>query len=306
MKHLGNAIASKSHRGRNLLSGRGHGTGNPASEPRATGQPRSLQIFAAALAVAVLCALAPASSAFAAELTARSVTEALFRADRSSPPDFSGKNLSMLDLSGLDFKTARLKGADLYGVDLTTANLTGSDLAGARLDRATAISANFSGADLSGASLRGVTAFTNVLDPNIAEAPKFVGANLRGARIAARLDGADFRNADLTRAVVGPQAPSWGSYQPRTVLNGCNFSGARLKGADLSKTVMQFSNFSGADLSGANLSSSDLSDADLTGANLTGANISKTDFDGARMKGVIGLESAIGLNEAINLARARR
>lgn len=259
---------------------------------------------AVAAGIVALGSLAPVCAATAGDLTARAVTEALFNAERSAPPDFSGKDLSKLDLSGLDFKGARLKGANLYGVDLTAADLSGSDLAGARLDRATAISADFSGADLSGVSMRGVTTFTNVLSPDIAEAPRFVGANLTGARIAARLDGADFSNANLTDAVIGPQAAAWGSFKPRAVLNNCNFSNAKLHGADFSKTVMYFANFSGADLTGANLAGADLSEADLSGANLTGANIANTDFYRANLKGIIGLESAVGRATARNLDRA--
>ena len=39
----------------------------------------------------------------AADMTVRQVTEALISAHSDQPPDFSRKDLSFLDLSGLDF-----------------------------------------------------------------------------------------------------------------------------------------------------------------------------------------------------------
>src|SRR5262245_32251095 len=98
--------------------------------------PRKLQ-SAQRLLLACLAGTSLAAPAGAADLTARQVTELLYKAPFGSKPELASKDLSNLDLAGLDFKSARLAGSDLYGADLTGANLAGADLKGARLDRAT-------------------------------------------------------------------------------------------------------------------------------------------------------------------------
>ena len=143
------------------------------------------------------------SPAPGAEMTARQVTETLFRAMPNTAADFAGRDLRQLDLSGLDFKGARLTGADLFGVDLTMSDLSRADLAGSRLDRALIIKADFSNANMAGASLRRPSAFSSLAFDQ-AEAPRFAGANLSRARIIARLDGADFTGANLSSASLGP------------------------------------------------------------------------------------------------------
>lgn len=249
-------------------------------------------------------ALAAPSEAWAADVSAREVTEALFRSAASGPVDYTGKNLSFLDLAGLDFKRATLAGVDLSGSDLTSANLTGSNLAGARLDRASLARANFSGANMKGVSLRTVAAHTTS-EPNLADAPVFAGADLSDAHIASRLDGADFRNADLSRAQLGKLVATWGSYRPRAVLNGANFSGAKMVSADLSNAVLQFAQFRDADLSGAKMVDCDLTRAVLAGANLAGADVTGADFSGADLTGAKGFDTAIGVERAKNLKLAK-
>ncbi len=243
------------------------------------------------------------ASALSADLTARQVTDSVFRA--SSPVDFAGKNLSFLDLEGLDFKKARFAGANLYGTDLSKTKLAGSDLSGARLDRASLANADLTGANLSHASLLSITAHTT-LEPNPADAPVFAGADLSDAYIASRLDGADFRNANLSRARIGKLIATWGSYQPRALLMGANFNGATLIDADLSNGVFRFAKLRDANLRGAKLMDCDFSQADLTGADLTGADVTGADFDGAVIAAVKGLDQALGLDQAKNLAKAVR
>lgn len=262
-----------------------------------------LKSIAAALLPALMWGGPPSS--MAADLTARQVTETLFKARRGDPIDFSGKDLRSLDLSGLDFKGARLASADLMGADLTDANLTGVDLSGARLDRATVIRADFSRANLKGATLLGPTVFSS-LNIDQTDAPRFVGGDLRGIRIAARLDGGDFRDADLTGAVIGRQSAVWGSFKPRAAMHGANFSGAKLVGADLYATDLVFARFVGADLTRANLAYADLSRADLTGADLAGANLTDVDLDGAILTGAKGLETTVGFASVRNLDKAVR
>lgn len=247
--------------------------------------------------------MAGATHGLAADVTAHDVAERLFKA--SAPVDLSGKDLSFLDLAGLDFKQAYLSGVSLYGSDLTRASLKGVDLTGAKLDNAIVTRSDFSSAHLMGATLLSVTAFSTI-EPERSDAPNFEYADLRDAHIAARLDGAKFRNADLTGARLGLLMATWGSYTPRAVFNGADFSHAKLVRADLHKGVFQFTQFAGADLTGAKLSDCDFTKADLTGANLSGADIAGADFDGAILAGVIGLDTAQGAATAKNLAKSIR
>ena len=254
------------------------------------------------VAMTVLMLLS-APVAMAADVTARNVTDALFHA--TAQVDYTGKDLSFLDLAGLNFKQARLAGANLYGSDLNRASFKGVNLEGAKLDNTIVTRSDFSGANLKGATLLSVTAFAS-LEPDRTDAPSFESANLSGAHIAARLDGANFRNADLTEARIGLLSATWGSYRPRAVFNGADFSGAKLVRADLHKGVFQFTRFVSADFTGAMLSDCDFTKANLTGANFSGADISGADFDAAILTGVTGLETASGAMSAKNLNKAVR
>lgn len=257
---------------------------------------------------AFLHCLAPAS-AHAADVSAREVTLQLYRASADAPVDLSGHDLRFLDLAGLDFKAARLARSDLYGVDLTGARLSQTDLSGTRLDRAVLVKADLSGANLSGATLLRPTVFAT-LPFNMADSPRFAGANLSRIRVMAHFEGADFRGADLTAADFSPFEPRAGEKAPSTahgnVCKSCDFSGARLRLVDLNSATLSFSRFNGADLSGANLAETDLSRTDLTGADLTGAILTGADLDGAVLTGVRGLDAAVGLDKAQNLQRAVR
>ena len=241
--------------------------------------------------------------ALAADLTAREVTQQFFKSKAGAPVDFSGKDLSNLDLAGLDFKHAILKRANLFGADLSAANLSGADLAGARLDRATLIGADFSGANMEGAIILKPSVFSS-MKFDYADAPKFVGTNLRAVRIAARMDGTDFRGADMSRASIGPFDTSMeAGAAPSSLMMGADFSGANLSGAEIRNVNLTFGRFVTTDLRGAKLLNLDLSRADFSGANLTGAEITGSNFDGANLTGAKGLETLVGVATAKNFAR---
>ena len=80
-----------------------------------------------------------------ADFTAYQITHMLHIARVGERPDLSGRDLTYLDLSELDFKGAILTRSDFYGTDFTGANLSGADLAMTRLDRAVLIRANLGG-----------------------------------------------------------------------------------------------------------------------------------------------------------------
>jgi uncharacterized protein YjbI with pentapeptide repeats len=142
---------------------------------------------------------------------------------------------------------------------------------------------------------------------DLREAPRFKGSNLRGVRITARLDGADFSGADLSHANIAPYDVHGDiTITPRNVLNSCNFSGARMTGAVLTWAQLRFSRFAGTDLRGVDFTHADLSGADLSGADVSGADFTNADLYGVQLAGVKGLETARGLELAINLDKAQR
>jgi uncharacterized protein YjbI with pentapeptide repeats len=244
-----------------------------------------------------------------ADLTVRQITSALFKAEPGQRLDYSHHDLTYLDLAGLNFKGANLAHADLYGTDFTGSNLKGTDLSHTRLNRSVLIRADMSGADLTGATIFRPTIYTD-LSSNLADAPRFAGANLTGIRVMANLSGADFRGANLTNADFAPleSRPGQGTITTlaRNVLKSCDFSGAQMKGANFDRADLTFSRFVGADLAGANLSKADLSKADLTGADLTGADLTHADLYGANLTAVKGLDTVKGLSTAIDLDKATR
>jgi uncharacterized protein YjbI with pentapeptide repeats len=264
--------------------------------------PRGSFLSKSWIVAAMLCWT---TAAPAADLTVKAVIERLVKSTHEQPADFSGRDLSFLDLSDLDFKAARLAGVDLYGSDLSHANLAGADLSGARLDRTVIIGTDFSGANLSGASLLRPAAFST-FEVRRDEAPRFAGANLSGARLFGRFGKCDWRGANLAAAQLGPGR---GGQQmlpmlSRTDLAGCNLAGANLAGADLIGASLAFTDLTGANLSDANLAGADLSRANMTGADVTGANLTAADLDGTVLRGAKGLAQARGLDAARHRAAA--
>ena len=158
-------------------------------------------------------------------------------------PDFTGADLSEVNLAGAnlakaDLTGARLAGANLSGANLTRARLFRADLSQADLTRAVLFKANLSQADLAGAN--------------------FNAADLSGAfLIRANLSGASLMGA---------------------CLKGANLGQASLFRAKLVKAVLQQASFFKSDLSEA-----DLGEADLEGANLQEAVLDQTSLRGARM-----------------------
>jgi uncharacterized protein YjbI with pentapeptide repeats len=245
----------------------------------------------------------------AADFAVRDIAGALFKSKPGEPLDYSNHNLTYLDLSGLNFKGAKLAKSNFYGTDLSRANLRGTDMSGTRLDRATLIRADFSGANLSGASILRPTIYTDLTE-NVADAPRFAGANLTGIRVMANMSGADFHGADLTNANFTPRESRAGqgtlSTLAKNLLKSCDFTKAIMRGANFDHAVMTFSRLNGADLTGADLTDVDLSRADLTGADLTDADLTGADLDGATLLGVKGLDTVKGLSTALNFDKTIR
>ncbi|TMH97256.1 MAG: pentapeptide repeat-containing protein [Betaproteobacteria bacterium] len=120
-----------------------------------------------AIAAALLLPQSPGAAEWPGyeKLTREQVVAALAAASASAPADFYSKNLSGLDLSGIDFK----------GANLTAAVLNRSNLTGANLSRCNLTVSFAEGANLTNADLRGAMMFSMQLQ----------GANLKGSRARA-------------------------------------------------------------------------------------------------------------------------
>ena len=150
--------------------------------------------------------------------------------------DFTGSNLSKLDLRYINFKYAILKNANLAGANLSYCNFERADLSHTKMDSSNLLGAKMLCANLEGASLRGC----NFEDP-------------AGSR--ANMEGALMKNVDLE-----------GSH-----MAGVNLRVATLKNANLQNCDLRGAVLAGTDLENCDLSGCDLQEANLRGANLKGA-----------------------------------
>lgn len=91
-----------------------------------------------------------------------------------------------------------------------------------------------------------------------------------------RLAGADLRGLDLR---------PWQQGAATLVLDGADFSGATLSGANLAQASLRGACFDGALLVGADLRRADLCGASLRAAQLTGANLERADLTHADLRG---------------------
>src|SRR5207248_8324432 len=146
--------------------------------------------------IAFLVVLGAMAVSSAAGLRADEVRDILVR---DQPANFSGKDLSDLDLSNIDFKRADLSGANLFATRLVSSNLEGARLVRANLNGAWLMGAKFSGADLSESSMLSLV----ILGGDVKEKPNFAGANLSRVRMIADLPGADLHGANLSYAKLG-------------------------------------------------------------------------------------------------------
>src|SRR5437899_3362190 len=245
-------------------------------------------------------AVGASSLCHAADFTAAQVRDLLATADRNTPVDLAGKDLSDLDLNDIDFKRANLSGANPFGARLVSSNLAGAKLVRANLNGAWLMGTKFAGADLSGSTMLGLV----ILGGTVKEKPNFAGANLSGVRLIADLPGTDLRGADLSRSKLGVDIRNQGMGQMRTDLSGANLAGADLHEADLNRALLMFADLKGANLKGANLFRAKLSGADLTGADVAAADFTEADLEGTVFRDVKGLDATKGMDTATNRDKA--
>lgn len=162
------------------------------------------------------------------------------------------RDLSGLQLCGLNFSQADISGSRLARVNASDANFTGVTAAGCDFSDADLSRADFTRATLCGSRLRGAVLHDAV----------FLQADLRPGYLAKRAMGGVFER----REIGGASAPS------TTDLTGAHMVGANLRRAQLG---------------GIEASGTDFMDAVMTRANLRGAKLSSARFDGSILEGVV-------------------
>lgn len=254
--------------------------------------------FVAALTV---MALAPASAqdmmgldvtsdAFTkSEMTRQSNVGSLAKLGPGTLLDLSGKSLNGLDLSGLDLRRTKLQSARI-----NKTSFKGSELEGVVLDQAWALHSNFSGADLRRASLFG-TQFGGA---------KLDGADFSNARVAGDFTNASLINAKFDGADLSADEKNQSMGLMRGVFKDADLDGASFRDANMSRVLMEFASLRGADLTDANLRGSDLAGADLRDANVKDANFDGADLNSARIGRLKNAAAAKNLDKAKNLERA--
>ncbi|XP_065820044.1 BTB/POZ domain-containing protein KCTD9a isoform X2 [Labrus bergylta] len=150
--------------------------------------------------------------------------------------NFSGADLSRLDLRYINFKMANLSRCNLSHANLCCSNLERADLSGANLDGANLQGVKMLCSHAEGASLKGCNF----------EDPSGLKANLEGAN----LKGVDMEGSQMT---------------------GINLRVATLKNAKLKNCNLRGATLAGTDLENCDLSGCDLQEANLRGSNVKGA-----------------------------------
>lgn len=200
--------------------------------------------------------------------------------------DFTGADLSGLDLREVNFEGAWLEGADLRNANLSGANLCSAVLAHARLDGAIAIGAKFCKANLGKAALAGAV---------------FDDADLSGATLM----GCAFAGTQMRRAVFT------GANLLETTWGRADWQGAKLAGLVFHKRDLRGMRLPEADLSGATFLECDLSGVDLHGATLESATFITANLDGADLKmarcaGAVAVQNTHMANADLSGADLRR
>ncbi len=229
--------------------------------------------------------------------------------------DLSGKNLSILDLTGLPFKGMKLIKTNLSGAILSKADLTLADLSGADLSYAELDETNLDGTNLKDADLIGVRYLSKVINlpkaknlsilPLLRRETNLSGMKLRGVDFSNELINIDISNVDLSGANLS-NADFDGAILNGVILKGANLTGAKnlfkaenfSPSKDLTGIILSGTDLSGMDLSERDLRRANFSDANLFHAKLSGSNLEDANFRGATFIGT-------DLSNARNIQKAK-
>lgn len=201
-----------------------------------------------------------------------------------------GADLSCLNLTGYLFNRRCLKGANFTGSNLSFTVFSNADLSNANLYQAVLREAVLCSAKLCYAELINAKMPSIILNGADLRCAHFENADLYKAKMMDTfLVGAVFRGSNLTEAVLCGAV----MYEDFAGLK-TDFTGARMKRANLTDADMTDAIFEDTGLSEANLTNAILENADLTNANLKAAIMTGSCLINATMKNT-NLSRAIGL-----------
>jgi uncharacterized protein YjbI with pentapeptide repeats len=226
--------------------------------------------------------------------------------------DFTGTNLTLATLKGVDLSKITLKDAIFYDVDLSHRDLSGVDLSKANLRKVILSYVDLNGRDFTEINLSEAVLRETILNSAILRKAHLEGAHLEGAHLeGAHLEGAHLEGAHLEGAHL-EGAHLEGAHLEGAHLKGAHLEGAHLEGAHLEGANMRGAiiddrtmfdpkwrqvwslqnghadvyDFRGWDFSYADLAELNIRENEVTGANLdlSGANLSYADLLGAYLK----------------------
>ena len=222
-----------------------------------------------------------------AELSRADIEKAIADRAPGGALDFSNKSLNGLDLSGLDFSHA-----NFHAARLNKTNLSHTNLDGANLDQAWLIEAI-----LTGASLKGAHLFAAQMQDVQADQANFSHARLTADLTRGLLRQAVFDDADLSADMKNQ---SMGLM--RAVLRSAKLDGANFKNTNLTSADLRFIHAKNANFDEANLTNADAAGADFRGASWRQTRVKDLDIDSAQIDAI----NATIFQDAHNLDRALR
>ncbi|CAM9346248.1 unnamed protein product, partial [Lampetra planeri] len=177
--------------------------------------------------------------------------------------NFSGADLSRLDLRYINFKLANLSRCNLTHANLCCSNLERADLSGANLDGANLQGVKMLCSNAEGASLKGCNF----------EDPSGLKANLEGVLSPTSITVLSHSQYCFKQMLFS------GANLKGVDMEGSQMTGINLRVATLKNAKLKNCNLRGATLAGTDLENCDLSGCDLQEANLRGSNVKGAIFE---------------------------
>lgn len=207
--------------------------------------------------------------------------------------DFSGLNLSDVNLPGVNLSRSIFVKANFNGAKLTSSDFSDSVCEQAKFHRAKLSLAAFSHANLQQADLSYAELTCTDFSAGDLRSANLSYADLRDAKLrCSNLNGANLSRADLRHAKL-ISATLQNANLTNSDLSSTDLSGANLQQAELRQALLNRANLQGANLRGANLRWADLSGADLRWADLTDAKLSGATLTGADLSHAILLNTTL-------------
>jgi len=217
-----------------------------------------------------------------ADLSAAVFDNADLRAVDACRADFSGARMMRANLQEAKLDHARLcdvilREARMQGVQATRADFSRADLVDAVMEGGNFREADFTGCRMGGASLASACLVGAHLETSFGTGAVFTSAEMTGAILSR---GCRFLDADFSG--IRADESIWEGAE----LVRCDFSGARMRGADFTLAVLTEAVLRCCDLASARFDDASLVSADLENANLFQARLERVDLSNANLRGV--------------------